>query len=108
QPPGCGDRGGRADGAGGRADAARRGDAHGGARRRGRGGGLMLAAALVALLAVPQVDKVEPPGWWPGRSLGTVRVLMSGRELRGARVDGAPGLSVLGKARVNDRGTHLF
>ncbi|PYQ53613.1 MAG: hypothetical protein DMF78_08570 [Acidobacteria bacterium] len=68
----------------------------------------MLAAALVALLAVPQVDKVEPPSWWPGHSLGTVRVLMSGRELGGARVDGAPGLSVLGKARVNDRGTHLF
>jgi len=68
----------------------------------------MLAAALVALLAVPQVDKVEPPSWWPGHSMRTVRVLMSGRELEGARVDGAPGLSVAGTPRVNDRGTHVF
>jgi neopullulanase len=68
----------------------------------------MLAAALVALLAGPQVDKVEPPSWWPGHSLRTVRVLLSGRELGGARLDGAPGLSVLGSPRVNDRGTHVF
>ena len=68
----------------------------------------MIGAALVALLLVPEVTKVEPPGWWTGHSMATVRVLMSGRELGGARVEGAPGLSVLGAPRVSERGTHVL
>jgi neopullulanase len=68
----------------------------------------MLTAALLALLAAPQVTKVEPPGWWPGHSMATVRLLVRGRELTGARVGSAPGVTVAGQARVSASGTSLL
>jgi glycosidase len=64
--------------------------------------------ALVALLAAPQVTKVEPPSWWPGHSLETVRLLVRGRDLSGARVTSAPGLAVVGEPRVSATGTSLL
>ncbi len=68
----------------------------------------MLAAALVALLAAPQVTKVDPPSWWAGHSLSTVRLLMRGRELTGARLASAAGLTVVGEPRVSASGTSLL
>jgi neopullulanase len=70
---------------------------------------MMPAAALLALLAAgPQVTKVEPPSWWPGRTLATVRLLVRGSDLAGARVASAPGLTVTGPARVSASGTSLL
>jgi neopullulanase len=64
-------------------------------------------AVLFTLAAAPEVTKVEPPGWWPGHTLDPVRLLVRGRNLRGARVAGAPGLRASG-VRVNEAGTYLF
>ncbi len=44
----------------------------------------MLMAAAGA--AQPVVSKVEPPNWWGGMRMDTVRLLMYGRELDGIRV----------------------
>src|SRR4051812_23803736 len=65
-------------------------------------------AWLALLLAAPQVTKVEPPGWWPGHSMSTVRVLVRGRELTGARLGPAPGLTVASEPRVSASGTSLL
>jgi neopullulanase len=70
----------------------------------------MLSGLLAALLfAAPQVDKIEPPSWWRGHSLNPVRLLVRGRDLRGARVTATgAGLRVAGPARVSAAGTSLF
>lgn len=64
-------------------------------------------AVLFALAAVPEVTKVEPPGWWPAHSVNPVRMLVRGRNLAGARIAAAPGLRA-GNVRVNEAGTCLF
>src|SRR4051794_20604794 len=69
---------------------------------------MIAAAALLALLAAPQVTKVEPPGWWPGHSMGTVRLLVRGRDLAGARLGPAPGMTVAGEPRVSASGASLL
>jgi len=57
----------------------------------------------------PEVQKVEPPSWWPGHSIDPVRLLVRGRNLGGATVlaPSGSGLSV-GLVRVNAAGTYLF
>ena len=69
---------------------------------------MILAGALVALLAAPQIGKVEPPSWWPRHSIATVRVLVRGRDLAGARIASAPGLSVVGEPRASASGTSIL
>lgn len=64
-------------------------------------------ALLFTLAAAPEVVKVEPPGWWPGHTLDPVRILVRGRNLRGARLTGAAGLRT-SNVRVSDAGTYLF
>ncbi len=71
---------------------------------------LTLSLAPVAFGAAPgpTVAKVEPPSWWPGHSIRTLRLLVRGSQLAGARFEGvAPGLS-LGVPLVNARGSYLF
>ncbi|PYQ42898.1 MAG: alpha-amylase [Acidobacteria bacterium] len=69
---------------------------------------MILAGALVALLAAPQIGKVEPPSWWPRHSIVTVRVLVRGRDLAGARIASAPGLAVVGEPRASASGTSIL
>jgi glycosidase len=69
---------------------------------------VIFAGPLFALLAVPQVAKVEPPSWWPGHSTSTVLLLVRGRDLAAARVESAPGVSVSGAPRVSASGTSLL
>jgi neopullulanase len=70
--------------------------------------GPIVALALTLAAARPEVTKVEPPSWWPGSSLSPVRLLVRGRSLAGARVEGeAPGLALSG-VEVNESGTHAF
>lgn len=57
----------------------------------------------------PEVLKVEPPSWWARSSVNPVRLMIRGRNLKGARVHvAAPGLRVASSPRTNDRGTYLF
>jgi glycosidase len=54
------------------------------------------------------VLKVEPPGWWAGHSMGSVRLMLRGRNLQGARLEGGvPGLAQ-GSVRVSASGTYMF
>ena len=61
--------------------------------------------SIVAAQA-PEILKVDPPSWWVGSSLNTVRVMIRGRNLQGARVE-IPGLRV-GVPKINVRGTYIF
>jgi glycosidase len=73
------------------------------------------ALALVLALAAsaeasprPEVLKVEPPSWWAGHSMDSVRLMIRGRNLRGAHLEGAvPGLAQ-GSVRVSDAGTYML
>ena len=69
---------------------------------------MIAAGALALLLAAPQVVKVEPPSWWPGHTTSTVRLLVRGRDLGGASLGSAPGLTVSGLPRVSASGTSLL
>jgi glycosidase len=67
----------------------------------------LLALLVPALLCaqVPTITKVEPPNWWAGHSIATVRLLVRGTGLGGATVTGD---LKTGGVRVNGRGTYLF
>jgi glycosidase len=69
---------------------------------------LLLIVAGGSLFAAPEVSKVEPPNWWVGHTLHPVRLLIHGRDLRGATVQcSAPGVKT-GVAVANAAGTYLF
>ena len=69
---------------------------------------MIAAGAFALLLAAPQVVKVEPPSWWPGHTTRAVRLLVRGRDLAGASLGSAPGLTVSGLPRVSASGTSLL
>lgn len=69
---------------------------------------IAFAAVPCAAQTAPEVSKVEPPSWWAGSSVNPVRLMIRGNGLKGARVQGAPGLRVVGAPKTNDRGTYLF
>ena len=87
---------------------------------RAPGLSVLAAALLLAGLPVPAVaakpgktgrpavTRVEPPSWWPGHSLRTVRLLLGGNGLRGGRVEALGGGVTAGESRVSDSGRHLF
>jgi glycosidase len=71
---------------------------------------LLLAVLFIGLPAPakPTVTKVEPPNWWMGLNMKTVRLLIRGSQLNGVRVLPTDhGLSV-GRARANEAGTYVF
>ena len=59
--------------------------------------------------SAPDVTKVEPPTWWAGHSINPVRLLVRGRNLRGAtvRTEGS-GIRIASDPKVNVAGTYLF
>ena len=68
-----------------------------------------LLGFVSAQAQAPQVAKVEPPSWWVGSSVNPVRVMIRGKDLKGARVQvNAPGLRIVGAPVSNERGTRLF
>src|SRR5688572_6680361 len=57
----------------------------------------------------PEVLKVDPPSWWTRSSVNPVGVMIRGRNLQGARVQGVgPGVRVVGVPKINERGTYIF
>jgi glycosidase len=69
---------------------------------------VLLVAATGAAQGRPEVTKVEPPNWWANHSVNPVRVMLRGRNLRGARIAAAGAGLRVGPARVNAAGTYLF
>ncbi len=70
---------------------------------------LFLAAFLCGQAsAAPETAMVEPPSWWAGHSMKTIRLLVRGRGMAGARLESPdPGLRA-GPARVSASGEYLF
>jgi glycosidase len=70
---------------------------------------LLCCGVSSAVAQSPEVFKVDPPSWWVGSSLNPIRVLIRGRNLRGARLQaGGRGLRVIGTPKVNESGAHMF
>ncbi|MGB7620805.1 MAG: alpha-amylase family glycosyl hydrolase [Terriglobia bacterium] len=70
------------------------------------GGRSSLATPQTA--GAPEILKVEPPNWWIDHSINPVRVLIHGRNLTGARVEGSKTGIQIGPPRVNETGTYIF
>jgi glycosidase len=66
-------------------------------------------ASVCSAQTQPIVSRVEPPSWWTGSTLNPVRLLISGKNLKGARVQVVGrGIRVASPPRVNAPGSHLF
>lgn len=69
----------------------------------------IVLAAADSTQAQPAVSRVEPPSWWTGSTLNPVRLLISGKNLKGARVQAVgTGLRIARPPSINPSGTHLF
>ena len=56
----------------------------------------------------PEILKVDPPSWWPQSTMNPVRLLIRGKNFRGARVEAiGPGVNI-GTTTINARGTYIF
>jgi neopullulanase len=56
----------------------------------------------------PQVVKVDPPSWWVRHSINPVRLLIQGKNLKGAKVQTVePGIR-FGTPKINSAGTYAF
>jgi glycosidase len=69
---------------------------------------IILLVKASAGQTVPEVVKVEPPGWWPSHSINPVRVMVRGRSLTGARVEAIGAGIRIGSVRANQAGSYLF
>jgi neopullulanase len=69
---------------------------------------LVAVAAQAVSTAAPEVAKVEPPNWWAGHSINPVRLLVRGRNLKGASVTTTSRGVRAGNVKVSDAGTYLF
>jgi neopullulanase len=69
---------------------------------------LLVGSSQLCVAQIPQVIKVEPPGWWANHSINPVRVLIRGQNLRGATLKPLGVGLVAGPAKVNAAGTYLF
>jgi hypothetical protein len=73
---------------------------------------LLLAVQCLLLTAnaqTPTVEKIEPPSWWTNSSMKTVRVMIRGTNLTGAKV-AAPQTGGLQASNVksSQNGHYLF
>lgn len=69
---------------------------------------LFCAAALLCNAAVPVVTKVEPPDWVAPSQSTTLRLLLTGRDLSGARVTACDTALRTANEKTSATGTHLF
>jgi len=70
---------------------------------------LLMSAPMCFSQNAPEVFKVDPPSWWAGSSVNPVRLMISGSDLSGARVQiPGPGLRVVSLPKVNASGTYVF
>ena len=63
----------------------------------------------MAQTSAPEILKVDPPSWWTRSSNNPVRLMIRGRNLKGAQVQIlGEGVRVVGVPKVNERGTYIF
>jgi glycosidase len=69
----------------------------------------LLGVCANCLAQSPEVVKVEPPSWWAKHSINPVRVMIRGRNLKGARLlSVGAGLRAASPVKVNESGTYLW
>jgi hypothetical protein len=68
----------------------------------------LLLLQTAAVLAAPVVEKVEPPNWWTPHTWRTVQLLLTGKELRGAKVSTASRGFAIDVRAASDDGRYLF
>jgi neopullulanase len=70
---------------------------------------LILLVLPIYAFAQPSVEKVEPPSWWQSSTVNPVRVMLTGKNLKGATVK-APNRSgfVTNNINISDNGNYLF
>lgn len=69
---------------------------------------LSLLTAIAAAGQSPVIEKIEPPNWWAGHSISTVRVLVRGQGLKNSSVRSRVGSLKTSNVRVNHVGDYLF
>lgn len=62
---------------------------------------------LLTVFAQPVVEKVEPPSWWTSSTINPVRVMLTGKELKGAKVTAENGLKT-DNIKTSENGNYLF
>lgn len=70
--------------------------------------GVLVLLCGSAAAQLPVIEKVEPPSWWAGHSIGTLRMLIRGENFRGSVVRSANSSLKISNVRINDRADHLF
>ena len=70
--------------------------------------GVVLLMCGTAAGQAPAVEKVEPPSWWAGHSISTVRLMVRGRNFAGAALRSDNHNVKVSNSRVNDAGDHVF
>lgn len=75
--------------------------------------GLLLSFGIFCQFSVvyaqtPTVERVEPPSWWIGSSLKTVRMMIRGTNLTGARVESANASVRVSNPKASANGHYLF
>ena len=72
----------------------------------------LLLSAYCSLLTVnaqtPAVEKVEPPSWWTASSVKTVRMMIRGTNLSGARVESTNVSISVSNPKASANGHYLF
>lgn len=63
---------------------------------------------FTVLAQSPTVEKVEPPNWWANHSINPVRLLIRGRNLKGARVSTLTREIKVANVKTSDNGHYLF
>lgn len=69
---------------------------------------LLLSSQDSLAQSAPEIFKVDPPSWWVRHSINPVRLLIQGRNLKGATLRATGSGIRLGQPTVNSAGTYLF
>jgi len=69
---------------------------------------LLFPCVTYGAAQTPEVQKVEPPGWWVDHSINPVRVLIRGQNFFEAKVQAVGAGISAADAKINQTGTYLF
>jgi len=68
----------------------------------------LFVASVCSYAQTPSVTKVDPPSWWAKYTINPVRLLVRGKNLRGAHITPLNPEMRASEVSINDRGTYLF
>ncbi len=70
---------------------------------------ISVCVCTVAQTSAPEILNVDPPSWWTRSSNNPLRLMIRGRNLKGAQVQIiGEGVRLAGVPKVNERGTYIF